>query len=86
MAACWPRRAPVAASACARCRSKSALTARALLQEVLQALLGRVPERAAAQLAGFARRALRDRCYPGICAEEGATVHGQARSTPPLFC
>jgi hypothetical protein len=49
------------------------------MQEVLQALLGRVPPRTAATLHGFARRALRERSYPGICAEAGCCVEGQAR-------
>jgi hypothetical protein len=49
------------------------------LQEVLQTLLGRVPPRAVATLQGFARRALRERTYPGIEACEEGAVHGQAR-------
>ena len=75
MAACSPRRAPSAAAP----RPHALTCTAAPAQEVLQALLGRVPPRTAATLQGFARRALRERTYPGICAEDGCCVKGQAR-------
>jgi hypothetical protein len=63
-----------------RCRQRRADRFRRSAEEVLTALLGRVPRRCAATLPGYARYALRGRVYPGILPQEGAAIDGKARA------
>lgn len=48
--------------------------------EVLAALLGRVPARVPATARGYRRFAIRDRVYPAVVPEPGASVDGEILS------